>query len=202
MKKTALLFLLFAGGTPLAQAQKVKFGIKAGASFTQLSGESWDSETRANALGGIFLRSEGARFSLQGEAVLSQGAYTTTTVRAFPLAFYNNLQDSLKQGRFRVNYLSIPVLIGVKVAGPLWLQAGPQFSSIVGVNDKDELVKDAKDIFKSGSIDAVGGLWLNLGRHVNAGARVVFGLSNIRDAQGAGESWRQRAYQVHLGYSF
>jgi hypothetical protein len=202
MKKVILLAAFLAGSIASVQAQKIKAGLKIGASFTQLSGDDWQSDAKANALGGIFLSASALRFGVHAEALFSQGSYMTASVKAFPSAFYSSIQDSLKQGSFRVNYLSIPVLFQAKVAGPLWLQAGPQFSGIVSVNDKNALVKDAKSLFKSGSVDAVLGVWLNLPAHINAGARAVFGLSNISDVQGANDNWKQRAYQLHIGYTF
>ena len=202
MKKVILLTALLAGGIASVQAQKIKAGLKIGASFTQISGDDWSSNAKANALGGIFVSAQALRFGVQAEALFSQATYVTGPAKAFPNAFYNNLQDSVRQGSFRVNYLSIPILFQAKVAGPLWLQAGPQFSGIVNVNDKDKLVKDAKELFKSGSIEAVAGVWLNLPSHINAGVRVVLGISNISDAQGANDNWKQRAYQVHIGYTF
>ncbi len=202
MKKLILLTAFLAGSVAAVQAQKIKAGLKIGASFTQLSGEDWKSDAKANALGGAFVSVSALRFGAHAEALFSQGSYMTTSAKAFPNAFYNSIQDSLKEGSFRVSYLSIPVLFQAKVAGPLWLQAGPQFSGIVGVNDKDNLVKDAKSLFKSGSVDAVIGIWLNLPAHINAGARVVLGLNNISDAQGANDNWKQRAYQLHVGYTF
>ncbi len=202
MKKMILLAVLLAGGTASVQAQKIKAGLKIGASFTQLSGNDWNSNAKANALGGIFVGAQALRFGVQGEALFSQATYVTGSAKSFPGAFYNNLQDSARQGSFRVSYLSIPVLFQAKVIGPLWLQAGPQFSGIVNVNDKDELVKDARGLFKSGSVDAVAGIWLNLPSHLNAGARVVLGLNNINDINGATDNWKQRAYQLHVGYTF
>ena len=188
---------------PAARAQSIQAGLKVGANFTQLDGKTWDNGYKTNLLGGVFVGVRALRFGVQAEALFNQASYKTgKDFGTLYKAYYNDVRDSAKQGNFRVNYLSIPILLQVKVAGPLVLLVGPQFSGVVSVNDKDKLVKDAKSLFKSGSVDAVAGVQLNLPMHINAGARYVIGLSDINSMSAASDSWKQKALQIHVGYTF
>ena len=194
--------------TGFGQKLDIDLGIKFGANFTNINGKYWENGYKANLLGGAFLGVNGNRLGVQLEGIFSQATYVTG--EKFNEIYKDMLQtgkDSLKGGSFKVNYLSIPVLLNLKLFSRAIIQVGPQFSGVVAVNDKDELVKDAKGLFK-GSWDGVVGLWVNLPARLNFGARYVIGLSNINQADGTtsnnqqiDDAWRQRTLQLHIGYS-
>ncbi|MBA3829848.1 MAG: PorT family protein [Taibaiella sp.] len=179
----------------------IDIGIKAGANFATLSGSTWDNGYKAGFLGGIFAGLHGAKMGVQAEAFFSQTSYTAQGHNFYDgySAFYNNAMDSAKNGRFRVSYLSIPVLFEFKPIPFLWIQIGPQYNGVVSVKDVDGLVKDGKALFKSSDISGVVGLELKLPLHLSLGARYVLGLSSMNNLAGA---WQQRLFQVHVGYSF
>jgi hypothetical protein len=120
--------------------------------------------------------------------------------------FYQTGKDSIKDGSFRVNNLSIPLLLNIKLFSRAVIQLGPQFTGVVSVRDKDELFKDAKSLFKS-SFDGVIGVNLKLPAHLDIGARYIIGLSNMHSTNGTNttqqvdDTWKQRTLQIHLGYS-
>lgn len=176
-------------------------GIKAGANFANISGKTWESEYNVSYLAGIFLGVRAAKFGVQAEAFFSQESYTTTGLSGLGSSFAGNVKDSVKHGSFRLNYLNIPILFQVKLLPMLWLQVGPQYSGVVSVKDVDGLTNDAKSLFKSGSVSAVGGLELKLPLHLNAGVRYVLALSSINNTDVSG-AWQQRTLQVHVGYRF
>ncbi len=201
MKRLLTLLAVAALGVSTAHAQKLQLGLKLGANFTQLDGKTWDNGYKTNLVAGAFVGVRALRFGVLGEVLFSQASYRTGN--DFGTIYSDELKNPSKAvGDFRVNYVSIPVLLQVKLIGPLVLLAGPQYSGVINVNDKDELVKDAKAIFKSGSIDAVGGVLLELPMHLNAGARYIVGLSNINGINDAQDSWKQKALQIHVGYTF
>ena len=201
----AAIMLPFTG---FSQKLDIDLGIKFGANFTNINGKYWENGYKANLLGGAFLGVNGNRLGVQLEGIFSQATYVTGD--RFNEVYKDMLQtgkDSLKGGSFKVNYLSIPVLLNLKLFSRAIIQVGPQFSGVVAVNDRDELVKDAKGLFK-GSWDGVVGLWINLPARLNFGARYVIGLSNINQADGTtsnnqqiDDAWRQRTLQLHIGYS-
>ena len=199
-----LLALAVLGFSAKSSAQKidVDLGIKVGANFSNINGKYWENGYKANFLGGVFLGVNGNKLGVQLEGIFSQSTYETgKDFHSLYGAFYNNAADSLKKGSFKVNYLSIPVLLNIKLFSRATIQLGPQYSGIVSVNDKDELIKDAKGLFKSGSLDGVIGLQINLPARLNIGARYVIGFSDINNESAAEDAWKQRTLQVHIGYS-
>lgn len=199
-----LMALAIVGLTVKSEAQKidVDLGVKFGANFSNINGKYWENGYKANFLGGAFLGVNGNRLGVQLEGIFSQATYVTgNDFHSLYGAFYNNAADSVKKGSFKVNYLSIPVLLNIKLFSRAMIQLGPQYSGIVSVNDKDELLHDAKGLFKSGSLDGVIGIWLNLPARLNVGARYVIGFSDINSKSDADDAWKQRTLQVHIGYS-
>ncbi len=101
-----------------------------------------------------------------------------------------------------MNELSIPVLVGFNILPKLlWLQAGPQYTGVVSINDVDGFVKETKDVFKSGYLSGVVGAELELPFSLNAGVRYIFGISD-RNNTNVNETWRSSHFQIHVGYSF
>jgi len=209
MKKLlTLITALMLPALVFAQKIDVDLGIKLGANFTNIDGKYWENGYKANLLGGAFLGINGKRLGVQVEGIFSQATYVTgDKFNDIYSDFLQTGKDSIKGGNFRVNYLSIPVLLNIKLFSRATIQLGPQFSGVVSVTDKDELVKDASELFKS-SFDGVIGLWIDLPFRLNIGARYVIGLSNINKTDGmssAGQqiddAWKQRTLQLHIGYS-
>lgn len=210
MKKLVTLFfgIIFLTVNSRAQKLDIDLGIKFGANFSNINGKYWENGYKANLLGGAFLGVNGKRLGVQLEGIFSQATYVTG--EKFNEIYQDILQtgkDSIKGGSFKVNYLSVPVLLNIKLFSRATIQLGPQFSGVVSVKDKDELVHDAGELFK-GSWDGVIGLWLNLPARINVGARYVIGLSNINNYDGKtsnnqkiDDAWQQRTLQVHIGYS-
>lgn len=196
------MLLLPMMATAQLSAVKLNGGIKLGVNLAQLNGKDWDGGYQANMLGGVFARLHNGRVGVQVEAFFSQSSYVTgKDFYDVYNGFYNAAADSLKEGRFRVNYLNIPVLFQFKLLSRVWIQLGPQYSGIVSVKDMDALLKDAEDLFKKGTISGVGGIWLDLPLHINVGARYVFGFTDINE-KAITDSWKQRNIQLHVGLTF
>ncbi|MGC4058675.1 MAG: hypothetical protein QM743_11235 [Chitinophagaceae bacterium] len=176
-------------------------GIKIGANFSYLSGTDWSNGVKSNLLGGLFGGVRGAGFGVQGEALFEQSVYTTGD--GFYNAFksnYANTADSLKQGRFRVNKLVLPILLQFRVAHLVWIQPGVQFYGIVSVNDVNGVVNDAKKLFRSGSMAGVMGATVRLG-NVDMGARLIFDVQDLSANSAISNNWKQYMIQAHIGLS-
>lgn len=188
-------------------SQGVHLGIKTGANFNQIDGKYWENGYKANFQGGAYFTIQGAILGGQIEGVFTQSTYVAGAgFNQLYQDYFKTGMDSIQGGSFKVNYLSIPLLINIKLLPFLMMQVGPQYSGIVSVQDEKSLMKDAKALFKSGSMDGVVGIWLDLPMHFNIGARYVFGLSNINSNDGANvgsqeivDAWRQKILQVHIG---
>ncbi len=203
MKKVFLSLVAALSVAGTAHAQNIDVGLKLGANLSKLNGESWDDGYKANILGGGFVGFRALRMGVQAEAFFTQSTYTIgKTTKDFAVANYKNAVDSVKGGSFRLNQLSVPVLFQLKVAGPLWLQAGPQFTATLSASDKDNLLKNPDDFFKTASVDGVVGAQAILPFKLQAGVRYIFGLSGVNNAQQVADSWKQSGFQIHIGYSF
>jgi hypothetical protein len=209
MKKFVLLFSIIALLLPtLVSAQLVKpnidLGLKVGANFAQLRGDSWETGYKANFLAGVFTGVRFKKFGVQVEGFFSQTKYRTVGkdfYRDYPTVRFKQPVDSTRSGNFGVGYINIPVLLQFKVLPMLWVQAGPQYSGIVSVSDADDLVQDSKALFKNNDFCGVVGLEAKLPVKLVVGARYVFGLSSINNTSTSG-AWQQNTIQLHVGFSF
>ena len=193
--------LTYAEDGQAANRTRVGFGPKIGVNLSKMDGTSWEGGYKTNLLAGAWLAVNGSRFGLQLEGVFTQTSYITGS--NFDSIYHQYMQagtDSLTNGRFRLNYFNIPLIVQVRILNRVWLQVGPHYSGVVSIQDKDEFVKDATALFEDGTISIIGGLWVEMTRHLNAGARYVLGLSDLNKTDI--EAWKQRDLQIHIGYRF
>ncbi|MBS1773389.1 MAG: outer membrane beta-barrel protein [Bacteroidetes bacterium] len=185
---------------------KIDLGIKVVANFQNLDGKEWESGYKPGFGGGIFGGVMVGRFGGSAEFILSSVKYTGSGIDFYNSAknsnlVYNNASDSAKKGEFAVTYLNIPILLNVKMFGPLTLQVGPQYSGVLGIKDKSSLLKDTKGLIKSGDFSGVLGLQLNFTK-LRITGRYVIGLSDVNDLKGGVNSWKTRTIQLGVGYTF
>jgi hypothetical protein len=202
----AIASLLLTAATAItpstAQAQSLRLGIKAGVNFDKTQGRHLDGAFSGNFLGGAYVGVGFQKVRIQAEALFSQS--TVTTGDNFKDAFTSYLSENahnLREGTFRMNELSIPVLVSFNVVPKLlWLQAGPQYTGVVSINDVNSFLKESEDVFKTGYVSGVVGAELELPLSLNAGLRYVFGISD-RNNTNVSEAWRTSHFQVHVGLS-
>jgi hypothetical protein len=201
----ALLPVLSNAQGPVSKVLPVKIdlGLKVGANFANLDGKQWESGYKPGFVGGLFAGVSRNRFGGSIEALFSSVKYTGSGIEFYKAksASYNTPADSMKKGDFAVSYLNIPILLNVKLFGPIWFQVGPQYSGVLGINDKSNLLKDTKGLLKSGDISGILGLQLNLPAGLRASARYIIGLADM-NASSVSDSWKTRTIQIGLGYSF
>ncbi len=184
------------------QAQKLLLGLKAGVNLDRTGGDHLDGKFAGSFLGGAFVGVKFSKIKVQGELLFSQGKVTTgdNFGSAFK-GYLKNSVDSLKEGTFKMNELSIPIIVSLNVVPKLlWIHAGPQYTGVVSIKDVDGLVKGTKDVFKSGYLSGVVGAELELPFSLNAGVRYVFGISD-RNNTNVSESWRTSHFQIHVGFN-
>lgn len=162
----AAIFLL-AATTASAQFH---IGAKAGLNATKIDGKSFNQEFEYNYLVGGFAEiGLGQRFSINPEVLFSQTS--TTLATGVDGSIFNT-----EQAKARLNYLSIPILANVKLAGPLHIEAGPQFSTVI--NSDENILKNGENAFKSGDFSMVGGVQLKFSK-IRLSGRYLVGLNNI-----------------------
>lgn len=183
MKKIFLAAVLFAGSFAM-QAQGLDFGIKAGANFSNFSGDiDTDGITNFHA-GAVVELNLVPTFSVQAEGLFSSqgGKYDTV------LAGARDIQ---------LDYISVPVMAKFYILPEkLSLMAGPQFSF---------LVNEAEEAFEAKTFDfaAAGGVELKIIAGLFAQARYTIGITDAFDGQdGFNTDAKNAVFQLSVGYFF
>ena len=164
---------------------KVTVGLKAGANFQTLSGTGWASSYKPGIVGGAFVGLSKGKWGVQVEALIKSARFDT---KASSSVYVKTLS------------LDIPVLLEYKIVKRLWIQAGPQFTSLMSA--KDQASNDVKKSFKSSDISGVVGVEVKLPLHLIAGARYVLGFTDINNTTGATDAWKNRYAQLYVGFRF
>ena len=179
MKKTIVFAVLLLAMMP-AQGQLLRFGVKAGANFSNLDGASFDTKTRTSFHFGATAEIKlPLLFAIQPELLYSsQGAKV----------------DSEAFDDIQYDYITVPVLVKLYVVPKiLSIDIGPQFSFLV--NDNNDF-----DIEDSSTFDfaALGGLGLNIGDHLFLQGRYVLGLTDTS----SNADVKNKLFQLSAGYRF
>ncbi len=206
MKKFLLFFLAFLPVMAIAQPGPVEvdLGIKVGMNFTRMSGGTWSGGYRSGVLGGAFASVGVKKIGGQAEVLIGTTSFTGNGGEFKTAGLLLTPGDSASNGNFSATYLHIPLLLNLKLFGNATIQLGPQFSSLLSVNDKDKFLNQpAANVFSESDFAGVVGIQLNLPLKLNAGVRYTFGLSDqAANAPGVNEAWRLSTIQLHLGFSF
>ncbi len=119
-----------------AQAQDIRFGLRAGANYTNLAGNIKNENTYNNKvgfLGGVMLNAPllgDGLLSLQPEVLYSQKGFENK-----PTEYTSVLGKQQREGKVSYNYLDVPVLLKFKALGFV-AEAGPQYSYLLSGNNQ------------------------------------------------------------------
>ena len=190
MKKIITLAICLFCVTKFTVAQNIHFGVKAGANFQKIQGipfkEKFTFGYQAGAFAAIGFTS---KIGIQPEILFS-------SVNADTATQFSTVYGFKKIDKVKLNMLDIPILLNIKAAQFLTIQAGPQFSVLIDKNQN--LLKNGETAFKQGNISAVAGLQFNLTKFKIYG-RYVAGLKNLNNVNNSNE-WRNRNIQVGIGF--
>ena len=190
MKKIIPLAICLFCVTKFTLAQNVHFGVKAGANFQKIQGipfkEKFTFGYQAGAFAAIGFTS---KIGIQPEILFS-------SVNADTATQFSTVYGFKKIDKVKLNMLDIPILLNIKAAQFLTIQAGPQFSVLI--NKNETLLKNGETAFKQGNISAVAGLQFNLTKFKIYG-RYVAGLKNLNNVNNSNE-WKNRNIQVGIGF--
>lgn len=195
MKKVGfLLFAVFVFSITRIQAQGIHIGVKAGTNVSFLTGRSFNSGFQWAFMAGAFAElNVSSKWGVQPEVLFSQTK--TQTADNFNTIVNTPTNTGIPNRDVSLNYLSIPILLTYRPIPILSLQAGPQFGILM--NTSQNITTNGANAFKSGDFALVGGAQVNLGLF-KAGARYIFGLSNIDDVTGV-DTWNNRTMQFYVG---
>ncbi len=188
MRKFFLFSAIFSLSIFYTSAQSFHFGIKAGADIHKISGETFSNEFNLGYHAGVFAQiGLKKNISLQPEFILSDINSRTATN-------FREVYGFKDINKIKLQYLNIPILLNVKLAPFLTLQAGPQFGILI---DKTKsIVENGKEDFKNGDVGAAGALQINL-KKINIYGRYVAGLGNINKI--GTEKWNNQTIQLGVG---
>lgn len=178
MKKVIVLLVVLCSATSL-KAQTLKFGLKAGANFANLEGNSVEGSTYTSFHFGALMEIKLLEnLSLQPELV-----YSSQGTKIDEAAF-----DDINY-----NYITVPVLAKFYLTkNKLSFEAGPQFSFLVNENVEYQFEGETFDFALAG------GLGYNITEHFLIQARYVAGLTEANK----NAEVKNRTIQLSLGYRF
>ncbi len=189
MKCIALLLTLLVIGLGSLQAQDLDFGVKAGLNLADLKGdfENGGKARTAFHLGAVAELSVAEQFAVQAELLYSgQGA----------------VDEDDSDEKWKIDYLTIPVLAKFYVAEGLSLEAGPQLGILLKSEVEDDgETTDIKDITKSTDLGLALGLGYKLSGGLHFGARYYFG-GDINDQDTSDIKVTNSVIQLSVGYFF
>ncbi|HJS00329.1 MAG TPA: porin family protein [Flavobacterium sp.] len=162
MKKVFLVAIMFLSITTLLQAQSIRFGIKAGANFSNQYGDDFpdvDKEGITSYHAGLVSEIKlFDSFAIQPELLYStQGA---------------SYKDAGEEFKNELGYLSIPVLAKFYLSESISLELGPQASFLL--SERNDFDPGDPKTFEFG---VVGGLGLNITKNLFVQARYGLGLT-------------------------
>ncbi|MGV6832325.1 MAG: porin family protein [bacterium] len=168
MKKFIVIALLVVGST--LNAQDIKFGLKAGANLTNITGDDFDVDPRFSFHGGFVAQiSFSDLVSLQPEVIYSSQGFTGEDVVG------NDVTGKL-------DYILLPIMVDLNLADGFSVQGGPQLG--FNVTDKIEI----ESVAGSGMLDARKldvnlnlGLQYILNDSLFLQFRYTYGLVNVRE---------------------
>ena len=179
----------------LAQAMMAQFhiGAKAGANIIKIDGKSFEDQFRYGYhVGGFMEIGLSKNISVNPEVLFSQ---VNTTVDSNFKHVYQNVFNPNYTSNVRLHYLSIPLILNMRLIGPISIQAGPQFSILLDKNKT--LLQNGENAFKNGDFAMVGGAQVKLGAFRFNG-RYMVGLNNINDIDNQ-DRWRSQGFQLSVG---
>ncbi|RNI23388.1 porin family protein [Rufibacter latericius] len=213
--KKIVLFVAAVLSFGVAQAQTgPRFGIKAGANYSNISGKELANENiYQNKLG--FVGGVTANFDLSGDGFLSVQPELLFSQRGYQYRdekFTRNNVEYKRKGDVNYNYLDLPVLLRIN-AGGLFFEGGPQASYLLGIKDNTEeqigsgkferSTKVEKDNLSELEIGYAAGLGYQAQNGLSLGLRYTGGINALaKEDSDELTNARHSAFQLTLGYVF
>ena len=214
---------MLAAAVSSVQAQQARFGFRAGANYSNLSGDVKNESTFNNKvgfMGGVLVNvpitSDGF-LSVQPEVLYSQKGFENK-----PTEYTGLLGGKQKrEGSVNYNYLDVPVLLKINAQGFVF-EAGPQYSYLLSANDETKYTntpalggtptttetKDKTDVssFNRNELGYLAGVGYQVDNGVSLNLRYTgaFGdfvkSDNTTYFNGDLKKARHSAFQLSLGY--
>jgi hypothetical protein len=196
MKRLVLAIAAVFAFTAASYAQGgFRLGVKLGTNLNKIEGQSFnDGFDLSYHVGGFAEIDFNKKWGIQPEVLWSQ----TTSRRSNFNSLYSSVANPNGSEKFKLDYLSIPLLLRYNVGGLLSLNAGPQFSVLL--NEDKTLLQSGQSAFKNGDLAMVLGGQLNF-KFLRVYGRYNIGLQNINDIDSK-DKWTSQQIQLGLGLRF
>jgi hypothetical protein len=192
MKRFVLAVVAVVAFSAASYSQGARFGVKLGANLNQIDGHTFDDGFDLSYhLGGFAELDFNKKWGIQPELLWSQTTGRTSSFNTL----YPDLVNPNGSEKFKLNYLSIPILLRYNVGSLVSLNAGPQFSVLL--NDDKTLLESGQSAFKNGDLAMVLGAQLNFS-FLRVYGRYNIGLNNINDIDSK-EKWKSQQIQLGIG---
>lgn len=217
MKKVILSVVALAAFGFAAQAQDIKFGVKAGLNYSTLTGDAVnDPSGRAGLhIGGLVELKLTDKFSIQPELLYSmQGVQDEYSYTEFGVTVKEETKTKL-------DYLTLPIMAKYYIVEGFSVEAGPQIGFLLNAENENEYsaggeteteTVDVKDNFKSVDFGFNVGAGYELPMGLFFNARYNMGLSKIGEeySETVGGTTitveapdvRNSVFQLSVGYKF
>jgi Outer membrane protein beta-barrel domain len=166
LKATILSFfviVLYQGNT---FSQTIKWGIKGGVNFSDVIGNAFPGDTAGTLIGyhaGGFCTIKLPFISIQPELLISTAGTKLRT---------NDVAQKIK-----LTYISMPIMLQVKIFPAVYIEAGPQFSYKIG---EDVSSSNLRGLINNLDLSAGGSIGFKL-LFLSAYARYMAGISKVGD---------------------
>lgn len=197
MKNIVLSLALVISATAVAQAQSIKYGVKAGASLTSLTGTNTGNRAYKVGFHGGVLANIGLSdmFSIQPEVLYSMKGSQAK----------GNSDD-----KFRLHYLDVPVLLKVATGKTgLFFELGPQVGFRLSATTDNGLASYTYTPYtKAVDFGYAAGLGFQaasgpiVGLRYNGGLTNVGKSGNINGLQVQASDAKNSAFQLYVGFLF
>lgn len=196
MKRVFLAVAAFVVFTVTSYAQGgVKLGVKLGTNLNKVEGQSFKEGFDLSYHAGGFAEIDfNKKWGIQPEVLWNQ----TSGRRSNFNTLYGSVANPNGSEKFKLNYLSIPVLLRYNVGNILSLNAGPQFGILL--SEDKTLLQSGQSAFKDGDFSMVLGAQLNFSV-LRVYGRYNIGLQNINDIDEK-DKWTNQQIQLGLGLRF
>jgi hypothetical protein len=180
-------------------APKPLFGLKLGMNVETITSSDWVKANNLGVTGGFFAGFHKNKFGVRAEILVSTTSYKSTI----------KIDSGGNVGDFNVVYFNVPLLFEYNITSWLSIQVGPQYNNLVSITKNAAFNSDPKVLFTPGGFSGAIGLEGKLPHNVIAGARYIYGFSNLNNYKAistvnnvlSSQDWHTRSLQIYLGYS-
>lgn len=199
MKKTLLALFFAVGVTGAAQAQSARFGVKAGASLTNVTGKDVSGTAYKFGFNGGVMANFAVNdiFSIQPELLYSMKG---------------SKDDTNSNNKLNLGYIDIPILAKIATgATGLFFEVGPQVGFLASAKATDGTASiDAKEYLKSVDFGYAAGVGFQVASGPLVGLRYNGGFTNLGEnsninsngLQPTAGAVKNSAFQLYVGFLF